>query len=67
MKSTGRCTAAGIADLAPLIYIHVFRVGKRQFLELGDETKFKMSGHSARICRHFSKSAQITIDVFPRE
>ena len=63
--STGRYTSAEIADLAPLIHIHVFRVGKRQFLELGDETKFKMSGHSARICRHFSKSAQIKIDVFP--
>ena len=65
--STGRYTSAEIADLAPLIHIHVFRVGKRQFLELDDETKFKMSGHSARICRHFSKSAQIKIDVFPRE
>ena len=66
-QSTGRCTAAEIADLAPFDNVHVFRGGKRQFLELDDETKFKMSGHSVRICRHFSKSAQIKIDVFPHE
>ena len=67
LRSTGRCTAAEIADLAPLIYVHVFRGAKRQFLELDDETKFKMSGHSARICLHFSKSAQVKIDVTPHE
>ena len=65
--STGRCTAAEIADLAPLIYVHVFRGAKRQFLELDDETKFKMSGHSARICLHFPKNAQVKIDVTPHE
>jgi len=36
-------------------------------LELVDETKFKMSEHSARIFLHFSKSAQIKIDVTPHE
>ena len=66
-QSTGRYTSAEIADLAPFDNVHVFRGGKRQFLELDDETKFKMSGHSVRICRHFSKSAQIKIDVFPHE
>ena len=35
--STGRCTAAEIADLAPLIYVHVFRGAKRPFLELDDD------------------------------
>ena len=56
-----------MADLAPVGNVQFVRGGKRQFLELDEETKFKMSGHSVRICRHFSKSAQIKIDVFPHE
>ena len=45
-----------------VLLIHVFRtavVGQRQILELckDDETKFRMSGHSVRICLHFTKSA----------
>ena len=40
---------------------------QRQYLELSFETKFKMSGHGARICPHFSKSAKIKIDVTPHE
>ena len=54
-------------DLAPFGNIHVLHVGKRRFLELDDETKFRISGHSVRICLHFSKSAQIKIGVFPHE
>ena len=37
--------------------------GVTSILELDDETKFKMSEHSARIFLHFSKSAQIKIAV----
>ena len=50
--STGRYTSAEIADLAPFDNVHVFRGGKRQFLELDDETKFKMSERTQ--CPHLS-------------
>ena len=36
-------------------------------MELDNETKFKMCGHSARIFLHFPKSAKINIDVTPHE
>ena len=49
--------------------MYTFFVGRNvNILELlDDDTNFLMSGHSARICLHFSKNAQIKIDVTPHE